>query len=94
MTTLRDIFNAFAPEYLEHSPHLPTAHRHLRLPQRHHSSEQRVGRPLISVDQDEPPRVLGLRGASMRICPRTAASLSPWNSFAPASASQGTTPDA
>ena len=27
MTTLRDIFNAFAPEYLEHSPHLPTAHR-------------------------------------------------------------------
>jgi Putative transposase/Transposase zinc-binding domain len=27
MTTLRDIFHAFAPEYLEHSPHLPTAHR-------------------------------------------------------------------
>ena len=27
MTTLRDIFNAFAPEYLERSPHLPTSHR-------------------------------------------------------------------
>jgi hypothetical protein len=27
MTTLRDIFKAFAPEALEHSPHLPTAHR-------------------------------------------------------------------
>jgi Transposase zinc-binding domain len=27
MTTLRDIFTAFAPEYLERSPHLPTAHR-------------------------------------------------------------------
>jgi hypothetical protein len=27
MTTLRDIFNAFAPEYLERYPHLPTSHR-------------------------------------------------------------------
>ena len=27
MTTLRAIFTAFAPEYLERSPHLPTAHR-------------------------------------------------------------------
>ena len=27
MTTLRDIFTAFAPAYLERSPHLPTAHR-------------------------------------------------------------------
>jgi hypothetical protein len=27
MTTLRDIFTAFAPEYLERYPHLPTAHR-------------------------------------------------------------------
>ena len=27
MTTLREIFTAFAPEYLERSPHLPTAHR-------------------------------------------------------------------
>jgi hypothetical protein len=27
MTTLRDIFTAFAPEYLERSPHLPTSHR-------------------------------------------------------------------
>ena len=27
MTTLRDIFTAFAPEYLERSPTLPTAHR-------------------------------------------------------------------
>ena len=27
MTTLRDIFTAFAPEYLERSPALPTAHR-------------------------------------------------------------------
>jgi hypothetical protein len=27
MTTLRDIFNAFAPEYLERYPTLPTAHR-------------------------------------------------------------------
>jgi hypothetical protein len=27
MTTLRDIFNAFGPEYLERYPHLPTAHR-------------------------------------------------------------------
>ena len=27
MTTLRDIFTAFAPEYLERSPPLPTAHR-------------------------------------------------------------------
>jgi hypothetical protein len=26
MTTLRNIFNAFAPEYLERYPHLPTAH--------------------------------------------------------------------
>src|SRR5712691_8518848 len=27
MTTLRDIFTAFAPEYLERYPHLPLAHR-------------------------------------------------------------------
>lgn len=27
MTTIRDIFNVFAPEYLERYPHLPTAHR-------------------------------------------------------------------
>jgi Putative transposase/Transposase zinc-binding domain len=27
MTTLRALFNAFAPEYLERSPHLPTAHQ-------------------------------------------------------------------
>jgi hypothetical protein len=27
MTTLREIFTSFAPEYLERSPHLPTAHR-------------------------------------------------------------------
>jgi hypothetical protein len=27
MTTLRDIFTAFAPEYLERYPHLPPAHR-------------------------------------------------------------------
>jgi hypothetical protein len=27
MTTLRDIFTAFAPEYLERYPTLPTAHR-------------------------------------------------------------------
>jgi hypothetical protein len=27
MTTLRDIFNAFAPEYLERYPHLPLSHR-------------------------------------------------------------------
>jgi hypothetical protein len=27
MTTLRDIFTAFAPEYLERSPHLPISHR-------------------------------------------------------------------
>src|SRR5262245_21049205 len=27
MTTLRDIFTAFGPEYLERYPHLPTAHR-------------------------------------------------------------------
>jgi hypothetical protein len=27
MTTLRDIFNAFAEEYLERYPHLPTSHR-------------------------------------------------------------------
>jgi Putative transposase/Transposase zinc-binding domain len=27
MTTLRDIFTAFAPEYLERYPHLPMAHR-------------------------------------------------------------------
>ena len=27
MTTLRNIFTAFAPEYLERYPHLPTAHR-------------------------------------------------------------------
>jgi hypothetical protein len=27
MTTLRDIFTAFAPEYLERYPHLPTSHR-------------------------------------------------------------------
>jgi len=27
MTTLREIFTAFAPEYLERYPHLPTAHR-------------------------------------------------------------------
>jgi hypothetical protein len=27
MTTLRDIFNAFAPEYLERYPNLPTVHR-------------------------------------------------------------------
>jgi Putative transposase/Transposase zinc-binding domain len=27
MTTLRDIFSAFGPEYLERYPHLPTAHR-------------------------------------------------------------------
>ena len=27
MTTLRAIFTAFAPESLERSPHLPTAHR-------------------------------------------------------------------
>jgi hypothetical protein len=27
MTTLRDIFTAFAPAYLERYPHLPTAHR-------------------------------------------------------------------
>lgn len=27
MTTLRDIFDAFAPEYLERYPHLPLAHR-------------------------------------------------------------------
>ena len=27
MTTLRDLFTAFAPAYLERSPHLPTAHR-------------------------------------------------------------------
>ena len=27
MTTLRAIFTAFAPEYLERSPHLPTSHR-------------------------------------------------------------------
>ena len=27
MPTLRDIFTAFAPEYLERYPHLPTAHR-------------------------------------------------------------------
>jgi len=27
MTTLRDICNAFAPEYLERYPHLPTSHR-------------------------------------------------------------------
>jgi len=27
MTTLRDIFTAFGPEYLARSPHLPTAHR-------------------------------------------------------------------
>jgi Putative transposase/Transposase zinc-binding domain len=27
MTTLRAIFTAFAPQYLERSPHLPTAHR-------------------------------------------------------------------
>jgi len=27
MTTLREICTAFAPEYLERSPHLPTAHR-------------------------------------------------------------------
>ena len=27
MTTIRDIFNAFAPEYLERYPHLPTSHQ-------------------------------------------------------------------
>ena len=27
MTTIRDIFNAFAPEYLERYPNLPTSHR-------------------------------------------------------------------
>jgi hypothetical protein len=27
MTTLRDSFNAFAPESLERSPHLPTSHQ-------------------------------------------------------------------
>jgi hypothetical protein len=27
MTTLRDIFTAFAPQYLERYPHLPTSHR-------------------------------------------------------------------
>ena len=27
MTTITDIFNTFAPEYLERSPHLPTSHR-------------------------------------------------------------------
>ena len=27
MTTLRAIFTAFAPEYLERYPHLPTSHR-------------------------------------------------------------------
>ena len=27
MTNLREIFNAFAPEYLDRFPHLPTAHR-------------------------------------------------------------------
>jgi hypothetical protein len=27
MTTLRDIFNACAPEYLERFPTLPTSHR-------------------------------------------------------------------
>jgi len=27
MITLRDIFNTFAPEYLERSPHLPASHR-------------------------------------------------------------------
>ena len=27
MTTLRDIFTAFAPEYLERYPHLPLGHR-------------------------------------------------------------------
>jgi hypothetical protein len=27
MTTLRDIFTAFAPEYLDRYPTLPTAHR-------------------------------------------------------------------
>ena len=26
MTTMRDIFNAFAPEYLERYPNLPTSH--------------------------------------------------------------------
>ena len=27
MTTLREICTAFAPEYLERYPHLPTSHR-------------------------------------------------------------------
>jgi hypothetical protein len=27
MTTIRDVFNAFAPEYLACYPHLPTSHR-------------------------------------------------------------------
>jgi hypothetical protein len=37
MTTLRDICTAFAPEYLERSPHLPTTHRQVihAIPQCH-----------------------------------------------------------
>jgi len=27
MTTIRDIFTAYAPEYIERHPHLPTSHR-------------------------------------------------------------------